>query len=460
MRPVYVALCLLAGCVNLTPPAGLDPVLADGATTDTLTSDVPAAETLPPEDASRRDAPSEGGPDLPPPDGGIDRSSADVPLGLDGPDPAPPDTAPVLSPAGADCVAPGACASGFCVDGVCCSSACTGQCAACNLPGLLGTCAPAPSGQDPQQECLAEPLSTCGRAGGCDGSGACRLHAAGTGCANTSCSVSTETSARTCNGAGVCQPATTRDCGAYLCGTGACRTSCGNTSECRSGFDCVSGVCSGPALHWRFDEASGTAALDASGNGFNGTYSGQVGRPTSSTSVPPLQFTNPTSRDFVGSQGHQVRLGSVPAALTPSNSVTASAWFRTSSVDSGGFSLIINVNEGYFIVLGQGELWQARGISASPRWVYCSPVVSGFTDNQWHHIAGVWSPTGMKLYLDGNLECENSEGGSIVYDASLGLVVGRRDDPLYPFDGNIDDVRIYTRVLSAARIQALADGAP
>jgi len=37
-----------------------------------------------------------------------------------------------------------ACAAGFCVNGICCQSACTGECLACNVPGSLGTCVPAP----------------------------------------------------------------------------------------------------------------------------------------------------------------------------------------------------------------------------------------------------------------------------------------------------------------------------
>src|SRR3954468_14888353 len=41
---------------------------------------------------------------------------------------------------GAGCQQSSDCTTGNCVDGVCCDSACTELCAACNLPGNLGSC--------------------------------------------------------------------------------------------------------------------------------------------------------------------------------------------------------------------------------------------------------------------------------------------------------------------------------
>jgi RHS repeat-associated protein len=43
-------------------------------------------------------------------------------------------------PTGTACTSGAQCITGFCVDGVCCDTACNGQCAACNLPGSVGTC--------------------------------------------------------------------------------------------------------------------------------------------------------------------------------------------------------------------------------------------------------------------------------------------------------------------------------
>ena len=68
------------------------------------------------------------------------------------------------------------CASGNCVDGVCCDTACdpgSTFCMACNVPGSEGHCVFAAAGSDPQQQCDADPVDSCGRDGLCDGMGGC-----------------------------------------------------------------------------------------------------------------------------------------------------------------------------------------------------------------------------------------------------------------------------------------------
>lgn len=142
---------------------------------------------------------------------------------------------------GENCTAAAGCASGLCVDGVCCNTTCTGQCAACDVPGLEGTCSPsngAPHGTRP----------SCGGTGGvcgahCDGSDTTTCHPALTG---TSCGASVGCSGGSlvqgpgaCDGAGACsQPAIS--CLPYMCfgppdlATAQCMTSCQTDGYCFS----------------------------------------------------------------------------------------------------------------------------------------------------------------------------------------------------------------------------------
>lgn len=71
---------------------------------------------------------------------------------------------------GETCALASDCLSDFCVDGRCCVSACTTQCKACNVAGLVGTCANIPKGSTDDAAMLL-----CNGTKACDGNGACKL---------------------------------------------------------------------------------------------------------------------------------------------------------------------------------------------------------------------------------------------------------------------------------------------
>ena len=88
-------------------------------------------------------------------------------------------------------------------------------------------------------------------------------------------------------------------------------------------------------------------------------------------------------------------------------------------------------------------------------------------DGNWHHLAGVAAPGVFRLYFDGVATgCAIGDNETIVYDLGSDLWVGRHGDPAglnhdrFDFEGNIDEVRIYTRALNDLEIAALARGAP
>lgn len=67
---------------------------------------------------------------------------------------------------GLSCTSSSQCTTGFCVSGVCCDTACTGQCTACNLAGLVGTCSPRPNGTSCADTNICNGVETC-QAGAC-----------------------------------------------------------------------------------------------------------------------------------------------------------------------------------------------------------------------------------------------------------------------------------------------------
>ncbi|HEY3807512.1 MAG TPA: LamG domain-containing protein [Kofleriaceae bacterium] len=75
----------------------------------------------------------------------------------------------------------------------------------------------------------------------------------------------------------------------------------------------------------------------------------------------------------------------------------------------------------------------------------------------WHHVAGTWDGTSKTLYLDGN-KLGDSQPTGVSYDYDSVFIGGDVDSgaPTSFLPGQLDDVRVYNRALSASEIAALA----
>src|SRR3989344_5667051 len=80
---------------------------------------------------------------------------------------------------------------------------------------------------------------------------------------------------------------------------------------------------------------------------------------------------------------------------------------------------------------------------------------TALNDNVWHHVVGTYDTTAneMKVYVDGVLEGTETETVD-VSSTALTNYVGIRSDGL-PFIGLIDDLRVYSRALSASEVSQL-----
>jgi uncharacterized repeat protein (TIGR01451 family)/uncharacterized protein (TIGR03382 family) len=149
---------------------------------------------------------------------------------------------------GQACTSVDQCQSGNCVDGYCCDTACNGQCEACGLPGLHGTCSPVtgnPVGVGTTRVACVSDGSACG--GTCDGTrrDGCAYPADGISCRAGSCTAGVATLAASCNGSGTCPATQTQACSPLVCGASACTGpgACLSDPDCPSGDWCSGGVC-------------------------------------------------------------------------------------------------------------------------------------------------------------------------------------------------------------------------
>ena len=87
-------------------------------------------------------------------------------------------------------------------------------------------------------------------------------------------------------------------------------------------------------------------------------------------------------------------------------------------------------------------------------------VASGIWDGQWHHVAGTYDGSFVRLYVD-SVEVGSGTPTSITIGYRLSpdndLIIGQYTGTCrqYPFKGDIDEVEIFDRALSASEIQRI-----
>lgn len=219
-----------------------------------------------------------------------------------------------------------------------------------------------------------------------------------------------------------------------------------------SGANTVADVTSNLAGWWKLDEGSGTSAADSSGNSNTGTLNG-----TPSWAVTPE--IGPAALLFDGNN----RYVSTPALKSYiSGAWTVSAWVKFATVpgsekeylgvydSSGGTEL-----EFGFDAAGSGKAFIYNGITGA----FTSNTA--LTANHWHLITWVSSAgsPGLFVYLDGVLD-RSTNASAIGWPAAAGSTggatyLGACGFDCNNFNGGLDDVRIYSRALSAGEILQL-----
>ncbi|WP_036554423.1 PKD domain-containing protein [Nocardioides insulae] len=150
---------------------------------------------------------------------------------------------------------------------------------------------------------------------------------------------------------------------------------------------------------------------------------------------------------------------------SPPDLFTLEAWFRTTSTTGG--RIVGRDNGSTRSVRGDRVLYidgaGKVGFGVKPNATMATlSSPGGFNDGAWHHVAGVLSGDGMKLYVDGELAGQNGDvtvgehlavgfwrvGGS---STTTGVASG--------FTGDIDEVALYKHALSGAQITEHAEAA-
>lgn len=190
----------------------------------------------------------------------------------------------------------------------------------------------------------------------------------------------------------------------------------------------------GPALWLKFDETAGaTAFADSSASGANGACTGAA--------CPTAGVTGRLGQaaQFDGANDRVTVARNAPAA-----SYSLAAWVRNDAASWGDWRTIFE--------FGDDAPW--FGVSPNGQ-LTLYPVIAGGSVplGRWVHVAYSWDGTANRLYIDGK---EAQTNQTAPPGGGNGLGIGLEGNGASPWQGSLDDLRVYERALSALEVEQLA----
>lgn len=206
----------------------------------------------------------------------------------------------------------------------------------------------------------------------------------------------------------------------------------------------------GLVAHWSFDEGGGTSVPDHSVNGFHGALTG-------GTWITDGRFGGAlylTRGDFV----------TVPGFPAATSDWTVSAWVRYAQADIGlDLATIVSTeipSTGGWELQGPVNATTSKlqfSYNSGGRYntLTCCPI----QPDQWMHMTAVVDSQTltMSLYQGGNVQAQQHVQ-AIILPGNSTLHIGIEQTPaalVWPFQGAVDEIRLYDRALNSAEISRL-----
>ncbi|MEI7603817.1 MAG: LamG-like jellyroll fold domain-containing protein [bacterium] len=219
-----------------------------------------------------------------------------------------------------------------------------------------------------------------------------------------------------------------------------------NNAQSESGYASGNANMTSNVLLMHMDEASGNIT-DYSGKGHNGTAAGGITYKSNGIYNSSLLFNGSSGRITVP----------YSSDFFPTNQITIEAWLKWNIVPSTGlqWASIVNTNadNGYRLQHNStNTLFEiAVPTTSSPgsgRWIWSTTAPQM---GVWYYVVGVYDGSYLRMYVNGVQESYTTLTGTIIPNSSP-LYISQWGESGRYFNGNIDEVAIYSRALSATEI--------
>ncbi len=207
--------------------------------------------------------------------------------------------------------------------------------------------------------------------------------------------------------------------------------------------------------HWTLDENDGLVANDSIGNNSGTLINSPIWSPTLGQLGGALEFDGIDDR---------VDLGVMDI---PGSEMSISFWFKADDFDVSDARFISKAtgtsgNHHYWMVGVSKKSKLSFRLKTNGITTTLTSKIASISPGQWHHVTATYDGNKMKIYCDGKLIDSTAKTGQIDINNSVPVAIGNQPNNAgsKPFDGLIDDVRIYTSALRINQIQALIDGNP
>ena len=205
---------------------------------------------------------------------------------------------------------------------------------------------------------------------------------------------------------------------------------------------------SGLVGHWPCNEASGNC-LDQSGYSQPAVLSGNATRTTGLVGANALLLDG--TSDFATVTG--------TTRLSPTVAWAMSACVKTATTDSNSSEVMSRGDSATMRIRPAASGGGLRCIRRSGG-IWNQHDTSGFNllDNLKRHVVCQYSGAVMEAYVDGNPAGSTAMSGTVQYDQGANLMLGAHGngETIEDFNGTLDEMKFYDRVLSPAEITAEA----